>query len=166
VSGSGTPTGSVTVTANAPGESCTGTVPDGFCSIIFTAPGERSVTATYDGDARFEGDSDTEEIEVAPAPPQNQAPNAVNDTYATPGSGQALTVDAPQGVLSNDSDPEATPLTAQAASDPDQGSVVLGSDGSFTYTPDSGATGQDTFTYQASDGSLTSAATVTITITP
>jgi VCBS repeat-containing protein len=77
-----------------------------------------------------------------------------------------LTVDAPQGVLNNDSDPDGTPLSAQNASDPPQGSVQLNADGSFTYTPDLGAVGDDSFTYEASDGTLTSTGTVTITITP
>ena len=38
-------------------------------------------------------------------------------------------------------------------------------DGSFTYQPDSGFTGNDTFTYTASDGTNTSSeTTVTITV--
>jgi VCBS repeat-containing protein len=67
-------------------------------------------------------------------------------------------------VLGNDTDPDGDALTAQVASDPSQGAVILSPDGSFTYTPNPGATGQDSFTYTASDGDLTSTATVTITI--
>jgi VCBS repeat-containing protein len=74
-------------------------------------------------------------------------------------------VEAP-GVLANDSDPDNDALSAQNVSDPAQGSVSLNSDGAFTYTPDAGATGTDSFTYEASDGSLTTQATVTITINP
>ena len=99
------------------------------------------------------------------APPENQPPAADPDGYSTPGGGTALTVGAP-GVLANDSDPEGTPLSAQSASVPSQGAVLLSPDGSFTYTPAPGATGVDSFTYQASDGSLQSSATVTVTITP
>jgi hypothetical protein len=41
----------------------------------------------------------------------------------------------------------------------------MSADGSFTYTPNAGFSGQDTFTYQAGDGTDTSAlATVTITV--
>jgi PKD repeat protein len=105
-------------------------------------------------------------VSVTAPPPPNQSPNAVDDAYPTPGGGAALTVDAPQGVLNNDSDPDGTPLSAQNASDPPQGSVQLNADGSFTYTPDLGAVGDDSFTYEASDGTLTSTGTVTITITP
>jgi VCBS repeat-containing protein len=95
----------------------------------------------------------------------NDAPVAQPDAYNTPGSDQALTRSASDGVLSNDTDPDAgTTLTAQVASQPSQGVVSLSQDGSFTYTPHAGATGQDSFTYTASDGDLTSTATVTITI--
>jgi VCBS repeat-containing protein len=96
--------------------------------------------------------------------PVNDPPVAQADAYNTPGGDQALTVPAP-GVLSNDSDPDTgATLTAQGASQPSQGGVILSPDGSFTYTPNPGATGQDSFTYTASDGDLTSTATVTITI--
>ena len=101
-----------------------------------------------------------------PTPP-NQAPTAGNDgPYDTPGAGQGLTVPAP-GVLSNDTDPDGPqPLVARNASAPAQGSVALNSDGSFTYTPTLGATGTDSFTYEAYDGALATTATVTINITP
>jgi len=94
----------------------------------------------------------------------NDAPVAQSDGYAAPGSDQPLTVSASNGVLANDTDADGTTLTAQKTSDPGQGSVTLSPDGSFTYTPDPGATGQDTFTYTASDGTLDSSATVTITL--
>ena len=38
-------------------------------------------------------------------------------------------------------------------------------DGSFVYTPDSGFTGTDSFTYEVSDGTVTTTAIVTITVT-
>src|SRR5439155_952429 len=45
--------------------------------------------------------------------------------------------------------------------------LVLNANGSFTYTPTANYNGPDTFTYKASDGSLTSAvATVTLTVRP
>ena len=47
------------------------------------------------------------------------------------------------------------------------GSLTLNSDGSFTYTPDSGFAGSDSFTYTANDGTAGSnLATVTITVNP
>jgi hypothetical protein len=77
VTGSGgTPTGTVTVTASGGSETCSGTVAEGFCNITLTSPGERRLTATYGGDARFTGSSDGEGHEVDPAPPANQPPTA------------------------------------------------------------------------------------------
>ena len=52
------------------------------------------------------------------------------------------------------------------ATDPAHGTLVLEANGSFTYTPSGSFSGQDTFTYQASDGLVDSnVATVTITVT-
>ena len=67
------------------------------------------------------------------------------------------------GVLANDNG--TAPLTAVGASDPPtNGVVTLDADGSFTYTPDAGFSGTDTFTYQAANGAGTDTATVTITV--
>jgi len=51
------------------------------------------------------------------------------------------------------------------ADDVDHGDLVLAADGSFTYTPDDGFSGDDAFTYIARDGRVDSApATVTVTV--
>jgi uncharacterized repeat protein (TIGR01451 family) len=50
--GGGTPTGDVTVTSNT-GETCTGAVSAGSCSMIFSSPGARTLTAVYAGDTNF-----------------------------------------------------------------------------------------------------------------
>jgi VCBS repeat-containing protein len=90
-------------------------------------------------------------------------PVAVNDTYSTNEDTQ-LVVPAP-GVLENDSDADGDTLTAVWVSDPVQGNLTLNGDGSFTYTPDAGYAGSDSFTYKVSDGELESKiATVTLTI--
>ncbi|XGV98850.1 MAG: Ig-like domain-containing protein [Leptolyngbya sp. BL-A-14] len=92
----------------------------------------------------------------------NVAPIAQNDTYSA-FSGSTLTVNQFSGVLSNDTDTQ--PLTATVVNNPGQGSVNLNSDGSFTYVPNASFTsGTDTFVYQASDGSLTAIATVTLNV--
>lgn len=76
---------------------------------------------------------------VTPAP---TAPTAVDDAYATP-HGTPLLVEAP-GVLGNDADAdaEADPLTATLVDGPDHGTLALGPDGSFSYTPDAGFRGR------------------------
>jgi len=93
----------------------------------------------------------------------NQAPTAAADAYST-AEDTALSVAAP-GVLGNDSDPDGNPLTAVLGSGPSHGTLALNANGSFTYTPAANYNGSDSFTYHASDGTLTSnLATVTITV--
>ena len=97
--------------------------------------------------------------------PVNDAPVATNDAYTTD-EDTALTIAAP-GVLGNDSDPDSSTLTAAVVTGPGHGTLTLNANGAFTYTPAANYNGTDTFTYRASDGSLTSdPATVTMTITP
>ena len=94
------------------------------------------------------------------------APVAVADTYTT-AQGSVLTVAAGTGLLANDTDAESATLTAAKVSDPAHGTVTVTSDGGFTYTPETGFTGTDSFTYKANDGSADSnAATATITVGP
>ncbi|MBV9625748.1 MAG: choice-of-anchor D domain-containing protein [Acidobacteria bacterium] len=56
VTGNGSPTGSVNVSAST-GESCSGGLSSGSgsCSLTFNAPGPRALTATYSGDSNFNG---------------------------------------------------------------------------------------------------------------
>ena len=69
---------------------------------------------------------------------------AVDDAYSTTVD-TPLTVGAP-GVLGNDFQcPDFTGLQVDQA--PTDGTVTLQADGSFTYTPNPGFVGQDTFTY-------------------
>jgi len=84
----------------------------------------------------------------------NNAPLAADDAYELM-KDTTLTVDAP-GVLTNDSDPDGDPLSATLESDPTHGSLSLSPDGAFSYTPDPGYAGQDSFTYRAGDGELNS----------
>jgi len=93
----------------------------------------------------------------------NGAPIAVLDGYRF-NKNTVLTVPAP-GVLDNDTDPEGEPLTAVlvTTTNPLRGTLVLSSNGSFTYTPVAGYVGLDSFTYKAYDGLLYSNI-VTVTI--
>ncbi|PCH60740.1 MAG: hypothetical protein COC05_03290, partial [Gammaproteobacteria bacterium] len=64
-------------------------------------------------------------------------------------------------------DPDSDPLTFSINSQPSQGAITLNNatTGSFTYTPNVGATGLDSFTFIANDGNGNSnVATVSITI--
>jgi hypothetical protein len=98
-------------------------------------------------------------------PVANSAPVAADDHYSVQ-QDATLTVAAP-GVLANDTDADGDPLTAILASGPSHGTIQLNADGSFAYTPASGFSGQDSFTYWANDGSANSnLATVTFTVEP
>jgi hypothetical protein len=102
-------------------------------------------------------------------PPRTSAISllAVNDTYSTVHD-HVLNVAAP-GVLANDVTLLGT-STAVRDSAPAQGSLTLRSDGSFTYSPNAGYVGSDSFRYHVHDTILglptnSNSATVTITIT-
>jgi adhesin/invasin len=101
---------------------------------------------------------------ITVAPPVNQPPSAVADNY-TVTAGQTLSEPAP-GVLANDTDADGDALTASLVDQASNGSVTLMPDGSFTYVPNAGFVGQDTFTYTANDNTDTTApVTVTIDVT-
>jgi hypothetical protein len=68
-------------------------------------------------------------------------------------------------VLVNDTDVEGDSLQAVLVEGVKSGTLALSDDGSFSYVPDDGFIGIDTFTYIASDGQATSnVATVTIRV--
>src|SRR5438105_11998411 len=95
----------------------------------------------------------------------NDPPVATNDSYSTTRN-TTLSVNAAAGVLANDTDVDGDVLTVSSfdASSVRGGTVVVNTNGGFTYTPPSGYTGADSFTYTASDGTATASATVAITI--
>ena len=93
------------------------------------------------------------------------APVTTPDAYDGTEDAQ-LTVAAP-GVLIDDADLERNAFTAALDTDAVNGTVVMAADGSFTYTPNPDFTGEDTFTYIATDTTTESAPTlVTITVAP
>lgn len=63
-------------------------------------------------------------------------------------------------------DPEGQTMTYTVTRQPKRGTVSIGADGSFTYTPKKNKVGVDSFTFTASDpaGKVSREATVTITI--
>jgi hypothetical protein len=70
-------------------------------------------------------------------------------------------------VAANDTDPDGNldPASADNISDPAHGSLVNNGDGTFTYTPDAGYTGSDSFTYEICDAAAEcDTATVSITV--
>ena len=114
-------------------------------------------------------------IDVGEAP---QPPTAINQSYTAVGntalgvgtSPAAPAATVPGSLLNGDSDPNpGGTLTVTGNSDPAHGTVTVNSDGTFTYVPNAGFSGTDTFTYTIADSkhlSETATATVTITVGP
>src|SRR5262245_13804352 len=98
----------------------------------------------------------------------NSAPVANPDTFTTT---ENTVLKVPfSGVLGNDTDVDGPDQLAVLVSDVSSGKLVLNSNGSFTYTPNPGFVGTDTFTYQVNDtaaaNNLSNVATVTIIVNP
>ena len=112
--------------------------------------------------------------EFAEKPSAVIKPDAVNDSY-TVNQGETLTV-ADVSVLDNDNnikvnnpDKNVT-IKAEKVTDPQNGIITFNEDGTFTYTPNNGFSGEDTFRYKTVltvDGrTYEKEATVTITVVP
>ncbi|MCA9215514.1 MAG: lamin tail domain-containing protein [Planctomycetales bacterium] len=96
----------------------------------------------------------------------NAAPQAANDAYSVSEDSNGLLVNTANGLLSNDTDADGDPLTAQLATQPQHGQLSLQPNGSFLYIPDADYFGEDSFTYSAFDSRPSATATVTINVTP
>jgi VCBS repeat-containing protein len=80
-------------------------------------------------------------------------------------NGQTLSVAAP-GVLANDAEVNGAALSAATFSGPSFGVLTLNADGSFTYVPQPGFSGVDSFTYRAmTPGGQFAVGRVSITVT-
>ncbi len=75
-----------------------------------------------------------------------------------------LIVGADEGVLANDIAQNGLPLSAMLDSGPSNGTLSLSADGSFSYTPDAGFTGLDSFAYRVSDGVMADSGTVLLEV--
>mgnify|MGYP000005862283 CR=1 FL=1 len=90
----------------------------------------------------------------------NAAPTAAADSAAT-AEGEAVTIDP----LANDSDADGDTLTISQLTAPANGVAIVNPDGTVTYTPDAGFTGDDSFDYTVDDGNGGSAtASVTVSV--
>jgi hypothetical protein len=156
----GTPAGAVQVTAAGGTESCSGDVAAGRCTIILSADGNRTLTASFQGSALFNPSSGSAAHSVVTP---DTPPTAVGDGYSAT-AGVQLSEPAP-GVLGNDSDADGDPLSAQVLVPTGHGSLTLNPNGSFTYLPDATFFGQDVFTYRVTAGGATADAGVTIVVT-
>ena len=93
--------------------------------------------------------------------PSNWAPSVVNyDVEMGQKDGSYLTAN----VLEEATDPQDEVLTIAGFSQGENGSVTDNGDGTFTYTPNDGHSGLDSFTYEVSDGTNTTTGTVRINV--
>jgi hypothetical protein len=101
-------------------------------------------------------------IQVEP----NSPPIATGDTYQAL-ENIPLTVAAP-GILGNDHEPDGEPVTVVFETSPENGTFQFNQDGAFTYTPDPGFSGTESFTYYLHDtaGNESNTATITINVQP
>ncbi|HYP53067.1 MAG TPA: Ig-like domain-containing protein, partial [Pyrinomonadaceae bacterium] len=134
----------------------TATKTDAF-SAPFAEPGEEinyTVTVTNNGSSDAEGVqfNDTPDPNTTLVPGSIQTTVvAVNNTYASIGN-VGISVDANNGLLANDSDPDGDVLTASAAATTAQGGdLSVNTDGGFSYSPAPGFEGTDSFTYTVTD---------------
>ncbi len=99
--------------------------------------------------ANVENKSDNFKVKICNNPPIG------NDDYATVTEGGTVTLldSGNDSVLDNDTDADGDPLTAVLVSGPNNGSLTLNSDGTFSYIHDSGETISDSFVYNVSDPS-------------
>lgn len=155
---------SVTYTTEVANGTLSGTAPN----LVYTPKPDWYGTDTFTysvNDGKAESNVATVTIKVLPV---NDSPQPVDDFYKTPAN-TALAVEAP-GVLANDVDPDPTDrILVDINRLPMHGEVVLNSDGSFTYTPQAGFVGFDTFTYYmlgipTIQSGLVAEATVTIQV--
>ncbi|EOD6217852.1 Ig-like domain-containing protein, partial [Vibrio parahaemolyticus] len=132
--------------------------PDG--SVTYT-PNDNYVgkdTFTYIVTSGGVSESTTVNVDVTPV---NDAPVAKDDT-ATTQEDTAVTID----VLPNDTDVDGDKLSIQSASVPEaQGKVEI-VDGKLVFTPAENFNGDAEITYTVTDGELTDAAKVTVTVNP
>lgn len=90
---------------------------------------------------------------------------AVNDVPVAAAKSVTTARNNPVAVVLSGTDVEGSALTYAVVTSPSKG-VLSGSAPNLTYTPNTNATGSDSFTYRVNDGSANSAAaTVSITIT-
>ncbi|HCG5489644.1 TPA: tandem-95 repeat protein, partial [Vibrio parahaemolyticus] len=115
-------------------------------------------TFTYVVTSGGVSESTTVEVNVTPV---NDAPVAKDD-IATTQEDTAVTID----VLPNDTDVDGDKLSIQSASVPEaQGKVEI-VDGKLVFTPAENFNGDAEITYTVTDGQLTDAAKVTVTVNP
>ncbi|NTW95803.1 MAG: tandem-95 repeat protein [Erysipelotrichaceae bacterium] len=129
-------------------------------SFIYTHNGTETSSDSFTykaNDGLYNSNVATVSISVTP---KNDAPSVLDDSFTVFENGTH------NGQLTA-TDPDGSSFTFSAIDLPDNGTLTLNLDGSYTYVHDGSATTTDSFTYRANDGDLDSnIATISITVTP
>lgn len=132
---------------------------DGILTYIPNADFYGSENLTY---SLTDGEGNTSiasvSIEVTPV---NDPPLAIGEAVSTK-EDEPITIE----LLLNDSDMDNDPLAASLRSAPGNGTVTILPSGRAVYTPDGNFFGNDSFTYDVSDGLSKAAAEVQISVSP
>jgi filamentous hemagglutinin family protein len=137
--------------------------PEDLSTLTFDENGKATVTFTYVGKVVVGEEELFSEETTVTITLVNNLPVAVKD-LSTAIQNKAININ----VLINDTDQDLDDvLTAlEGTVTPKNGTLVLNEDGTFTYTPNKGFIGNDSFTYSVTDGSNTSSEVeVKITVT-
>ncbi|MBD2748014.1 cadherin-like domain-containing protein [Microvirga sp. BT688] len=127
-------------------------------SVTLTS-GTHSITYVSDGDPIL-GEHDDHDNEE---PTDNQKPVVIGERF-TVQKGEVLQLTAAQ-LLANDLDLDGGTLSLVDLDEDEHGTAVLNEDGTITFTPKAGFTGEASFTYTVADGQGgSSEGTVTITV--
>ena len=121
--------------------------------------GEDTITYTL-SDGNLTDDTGTVTVTVTGS---NDAPIAVDDAI-TVKEGATFTSSVDLNSNDTDVDGDALSVVTGTFTTTEGGTLVLASDGSYTYTPASGFTGTDTVDYTVTDGNLTDIGTLTINV--
>ena len=164
----GTTTGATTTDPTISGQQLTWSsvaVPGGGSASVHFGVTVSSTPGTYTNEVSAAADGYTV-APTGPTAPVTVTPVAVNH----PPVAADLSVTTPQdtavGVTLSATDADSNPLTYAVVTGPAHG-TLSGTAPTLTYTPTSGYTGADSFTFKANDGTADSnVATVSITVTP
>ena len=152
--------------ANNGGPTLTHAVQPGSAAIDLVTSGcpptdQRGETRPKDGDGNGTATCDIGAFEKTPPP--NTPPVARANSYSV--REDAILRVGPRGVLKNDSDANADPLSARKMTTTRHGTLTLRADGSLVYNSKPNFNRVDTFYYQAFDGkALSNQAKVTIRV--
>ncbi|WP_185155617.1 Ig-like domain-containing protein [Rudanella paleaurantiibacter] len=159
VSGTATPGSVINLTGPTGATLCTTTATAGgsWSCVVNLAPGSTTITAVACTSAGC-ATATTSLTAVSLAKQPVAMPDIANTTSGIPVSGNVMT---------NDSDPQGSLLTASLLRQPIAGTVLMAPNGTYTYTPPTGFTGTVSFCYSVSNtAGLSSTACVSVNVSP